>query len=892
MTGIIGGGSNAKQKTAVGSLQFQTSQKGGVIPLVYGTTRAAPNLIDYDDFTATPASSGLKGKGGGGGKTGNQQYNYSASVIFGVCQGPVAGFGTVWWNKNTAPLSSLPGLSTINLGADGQASDPFWITNHPAKALGYSGTANFTLDNYQLGMTATLPNFSLEVIGIEASSGINGFDANPAAIVTDFLTNARYGAGFPAANLDSLGTYSEYCAAAGLFLSPLLDTQQEAQQSLGDIVKISNSAIVWSGALLKILPYGDQPLGATYTVIALSGTIVAGDTLTLTFTNPALPGLPITVAYGASIADQTSYTSAAAGLALQVAGNGTLSGYGIYASCSVNSLVIVQTQGNGTTVTGSASGGETISVGATSAPYTFTPNTTVLYSLSEDDFIVQEFSVGTNLGVNPGGPALRQGAGPITGGFTDDPVHIVRSTPADANNMIQVECLDRSNSYNTTIVEAFDQASIDLYGVRRDTSLKANAIVDATYAGPIAAQLLLQRSLYFRNTYTFRLGWKYCLLEPMDLVQITDARLGATALTVRITVVEEDDEGMLSITAEDFFGGYSTAVVYPKQGASGYVPNYNSAPGDINSPLIFEPPAGLLSGDLEIWIGLSGGPNWGSAQVWISSDGSSYALAGTVDAPATQGVSTADLPAHASPDTVNTLSVDLADSRGFLSSVSATDAQNLATLSYLGGELLAYQTATLTGTSEYNLSTLYRGAYDTTIADHPAGAQFALLNGAIGHFSYPANLIGQTIYLKFVSLNIVGGGIQDLASVAVYTYTITGAGQETVTVVTGTFVNGKPTASLVLQRYVFATTVTFPAGFAGSQGTAGTAATAMATFEVEKNGVNVGTMVFATSATTATFAMISATTFNAGDVLTLVAPAVPDATLANLAWTFMGTTGV
>jgi hypothetical protein len=139
----------------------------------------------------------------------------------------------------------------------------------------------------------------------------------------------------------------------------------------------------------------------------------------LTFTNPNLPGLPITVAYSASLADQTSYTGAAAGLAQQVAGytgaaaglaqqvagNGTLSGYGIYASCSVNSLVIVQAQGSGTTVTGSASGAETISVGTTCAPNTFTPNTTVLYSLGEDDFIVQDSSVGTNLGVNPGGPA-------------------------------------------------------------------------------------------------------------------------------------------------------------------------------------------------------------------------------------------------------------------------------------------------------------------------------------------------------------------------------------------------------------------------------------------------------------------------------------------------------
>ena len=32
----------------------------------------------------------------------------------------------------------------------------------------------------------------------------------------------------------------------------------------------------------------------------------------------------------------------------------------------------------------------------------------------------------------------------------------------------------------------------------------------------------------------------------------------------------------------------------------------------------------------------------------------------------------------------------------------------------------------------------------------------------------------------------------------------------------------------------------------------------------------------------------SPTIFNAGDVLTVIAPATPDATLANLAWTFMG----
>jgi hypothetical protein len=782
MGGILSGASNAKQQKAVGALQFQTSQHGGVIPLVYGTTRVSPNLIDYDDFMATPsARQGGAGKGGGGGKGGGQQYKYSASVIMGLCQGPIAGIGTLWWDKNVGTLSSLP--AGVYLGSDGQAADPYWQTRHANKALGYSGTATVVANNFAMGNTATLPNFSFEVEGLLSLSGTNGLDANPAAIVSDFLTNPRYGAGFPVPNLGDLSLYSAYCQALGLMLSPMLDTQQEAQQHLGDFVKITNSAIVWSGGLLKIIPYGDQP----------------------------------------------------------VTGNGAA----------------------------------------------YVPDTTPLYSLGEDDFIVQESSVGGSSGVSPGGPVLRSGSGSITGGFGDDPLRVLRSTPADADNSIQLECLDRSNNYNTAIVEAFDQAAVDVYGVRRASSLKARAIVDPINVGPIVAQLLLQRALLFRNTYQFKLGWKFCLLEPMDLVQITDSRLGVSALTVRITAVEEDEEGTLSITAEDFFGGYSTAVVYPKQSGAGYVPNWNSPPGDVNPPIIFEPPAALLTGGLEIWVALSGGANWGGAQVWISSDGNSYALAGTVNSLAVQGVLTADLPPHSSPDATNTLSVDLNESRGQLASVSSTDAANLVTLCYAGGELLAYQTATLTAVSKYALTTLYRGAYGSTITDHPAGTLFARLDGSIGRFSYQSSLIGQTIHLKFASMNIVGGGLQGLDSLPVYTYNVRGTGQASSIIVSGSF-SGRPTANLVLQSYVFAAPATVPAGLSGSRGTAATAATASTTFNIQKNGANVGTMVFAPSAAAATFTMNSAILFNAGDVLSLVAPSAPDATVANLAWTIMG----
>jgi len=150
---------------------------------------------------------------------------------------------------------------------------------------------------------------------------------------------------------------------------------------------------------------------------------------------------------------------------------------------------------------------------------TFTPNTTPVYTLGEDDYIVQESSVGINLGVTPGGPALRSGATPITGGFTDDPLHILRSTPADANNMIEVECLDRQNNYNTAVTEAFDQGSIDVYGVRRDTSIKARLITDPLYGwhsrpAAVAAPASLPQHLYLQawlEIHTFCWSrWTWC----------------------------------------------------------------------------------------------------------------------------------------------------------------------------------------------------------------------------------------------------------------------------------------------------------------------------------------------------------------------------------------------
>jgi hypothetical protein len=105
----------------------------------------------------------------------------------------------------------------------------------------------------------------------------------------------------------------------------------------------------------------------------------------------------------------------------------------------------------------------------------------------------------------------------------------------------------------------------------------------------------------------------------------------------------------------------------------------------------------------------------------------------------------------------------------------------------------------------------------------------------------------------------------------------------------GAMVKGQPEASAAVLHYVFPRAVSFPAGLASSQGRAGTAATAQADFTIQKNGAGIGTLRFAAGATVATFILAAATTFAAGDVLQVLAPAPPDATLADITFSLAGT---
>ncbi|WP_294538110.1 phage tail protein [uncultured Rhodoblastus sp.] len=661
--GFLRAGNSNTQITKYSGLQVQTTSSSVPVPIIYGANILAPNCFWYQNFKAHPQHAGGKGGGKGGGRGGGgstTSYTYSCSIMMGIGEGPIAGIGKIWQTSTMVVDLAALGLSLF-AGYSPQSVWPYLSGAFPAQALTYPGVAYVSNSNYDLGASASVGDNNFEVFGILYGAGVNGQDADPALVISDFLTNPQYGVGFPAASIDATSlfansgdsSYQTYCWANYLAISPVLNMQETASSILTRWLQLTNATAVWSGGLLKIIPYGDGE------------------------------------------------------------------------------------------VTG----------GSASFQKTWTPNLTTAYDLTDEDYLHTD---------------------------GEDPVRIMRSDPYLAHNQQAIEIQARSDSYNTGPIVAFDQAAINSYGLRIGSTITAHEICDLQVA-QTSVQLILQRGLYIRNTFIFKLSMEFCLLDPMDLVTLTDPALGLNKTIVRIVEIEEDSDGAITVTAEEFPQGVATAALYPTQIKSNGVPDSSIAPQPVNTPIILEPPP-LLTGNVpQLWLGASGrngDPNWGGCVVWASLDGNSYAEIARIGSSARQGIASSTLPANsgANPDSFDTLAVDLTASGGALSSTSPASAAAGVTLCYVDGEYSSYTTATLTAANKYSLTGLYRGLAGSGASAHAAGATFCLLDSAILKYDVAASQIGRTIYLKFQSFNIFGSGVQDLSTCAAYPYTIQGTG--------------------------------------------------------------------------------------------------------------------
>ncbi|NKI97537.1 phage tail protein [Rhizobacter sp. SG703] len=720
----------SSSETRIEALKLQSSAQGVTIPVVYGVNQISGNLIWYGDFKAVPhTTSQSAGKGGGGVTSESTTYTYSASVMMGLCHGQVNGVPRIWRGKKLYN-GGIRGdqFASVRKVYDVPATGPMLTTLDPAFASIQAVYVKIFLLKSQL---ANGVDYSIDTDGELATVKILDDKYRSLAVTIDYLVVTS---GTKQNALEELGL-SFKTGALGQAPWSYLQGANPAQ-SLG-----------YSG--LAYVCAKDYDLGGSAQVenhtFEIQGSLAysLGSAVPDVDPSRALLDLLGNGRYGANIAsdrldgmqDWSDYC-VAAGLVMSPA-----------LTEQISAAELVQLLGRLTNTAPVWSAGKLKMI-----PYgdsteaglgrTFTPNTTPVYDLTDDHFIP-----------SPGEPPVKQ----------------ERKSPADAKNHFRVQYRNRANSYNVDVAEAKDQADIDAHGLRSEAILKADWITDGAVAR-LVAQLMLQRSLYVRATYTFKLPVNFSLLEPMDLVTISDVGLGLDRHPVRITATdEENDDGDLTITAEDFPAGVASAAMYPSEVNAGYLHDYNAAPGNVDAPVLFEAPVGLTQTGLEVYAAVKGSSAaWGGCNVWVSVDGLNYQKASTLHGPARYG----RLATFISNDSVSV------NTSGQLISTSAADAAALGTLCYIGGvapEYIAFQNAALLAPGSYALSGLVRGAHGTPRTGHQVGDAFVRVDSAIGK-SGPLELsfVGKTIHFKFTSFNIFGAAEQSLAEVQAYDYRVTG----------------------------------------------------------------------------------------------------------------------
>jgi hypothetical protein len=259
------GGGGKKVKPQYTGLQMQTASSTQALYIMWGANRVAPNLIWYGDFKSHKKKQ-KAGKGGGSATT----YTYSASVIMALCDGGNDGIHdvrTVYRDNDSNTTYQAMGFSLFK-GTMPQAGWGYLHSKHPDQYRTYPGVAYLAIANYDLGSSASLPNHSFEVLARQYKTAKDGSDdANPAVVVDEFLTYSSFGVGFDNSYLDYTSIYSQtgtttgdasfetYCAAMSFSISPIISDQTAASDILDNWTQVLNTAVVWTGYSVKLIPY-------------------------------------------------------------------------------------------------------------------------------------------------------------------------------------------------------------------------------------------------------------------------------------------------------------------------------------------------------------------------------------------------------------------------------------------------------------------------------------------------------------------------------------------------------------------------------------------------------------------------------------------------------------
>ena len=252
----------------LGDFQVPTATEGRPVPLIFGTVlQKGANVIWYGDLRSQRITEKVK-TGLFSSKTVTKGFRYFLGLQFGVSRGSddwrlrrvrIAD-EDVWTGDQQegsiqidAPnlfggeengSGGVVGTLSVRIGTDTQIATSYMVDKIAGitGAINYRGTAVLTFEQGLIGLSANLEPWAFEVQrcpnGLGASNPIvNSFDANPACIIYEILTDDEWGLGISPAkiNIAQMRTVADTLFNEGNGFSFLWDTKRDLQDIIREI---------------------------------------------------------------------------------------------------------------------------------------------------------------------------------------------------------------------------------------------------------------------------------------------------------------------------------------------------------------------------------------------------------------------------------------------------------------------------------------------------------------------------------------------------------------------------------------------------------------------------------------------------------------------------------
>lgn len=195
------------------------------------------------------------------------------------------------------------------------------------------------------------------------------------------------------------------------------------------------------------------------------------------------------------------------------------------------------------------------------------------------------------------------------------PLQPSRRAVSDEKSILPISFSDRSQNYRTNTLDLMDSGATEYRGAKKASTVDCPWITRKSVAGT-SAWLRLRKNTISRTTWEGRLPWRFQRLQAMDLVSITEPRLGLSAEICRVRRLTRHSDCSLTVVLESAGSDYSVPTSPILDDADVTTPIW-FAPSILDASVAVVPVEYTGQALPGVLFAVAGVPEWQGSDIWV-----------------------------------------------------------------------------------------------------------------------------------------------------------------------------------------------------------------------------------------------------------------------------------